>query len=90
MYRGKARIADTETQAKLKVSFFGPFWGDYWIIDLDPEYDWAVVGGPKRRYFWILSRRPALNQEIMGGILARLSDQGYSTDRLLWTLRPDP
>ena len=44
---GRAKVVDTTSNAKLKVSFFGPFWGPYWIIDLDPDYPWAVVGVPK-------------------------------------------
>ncbi len=80
--KGRARIADTETNAKLEVSFFGPFWGDYWIIDLDSDYRWAVVGEPKRKYLWILSRTPTLDQEALDGILERLPDAGYDTGKL--------
>jgi apolipoprotein D and lipocalin family protein len=83
--KGRARVADTETNAKLKVSFFGPFWGNYWIIDLDPDYRWAVVGEPKRKYLWILSRTPTLDQETLDGILERLSDASYDTGKLQWT-----
>jgi apolipoprotein D and lipocalin family protein len=61
---GRAKVVDGETNAKLKVSFFGPFWGDYWIIDLDAEYRWAVVGEPKRKYLWILSRTRSMNDEV--------------------------
>jgi len=85
--KGRAKIADPTTRAKLKVSFFGPFWGDYWIIDLDPEYRWAVVGEPQRKYLWILSRTPALEKETLDGILSRLPAQGYETDRLQWTVQ---
>ena len=56
--KGKAEIVDTVTNAKLKVWFFWPFKGNYWIIDLDEDYQWAVVGEPKRKYLWILSRTP--------------------------------
>ena len=83
--KGRARVVEPETNAKLKVSFFGPFWGDYWIIDLDPDYRWAVVGEPKRKYLWILSRTPALDQETLDGILKRLTASGYGTDKLQWT-----
>lgn len=87
--KGRAKVADPSTNAKLKVSFFGPFWGDYWIIDLDPEYRWAVVGEPKRKYLWILSRTPTLDQDTLDGILSRLPAQGYDTDRLQWTPQPE-
>jgi apolipoprotein D and lipocalin family protein len=53
--KGKAWVVDTNTNAKLKVSFFWPFSGDYWIIDLGSDYDYAVIGHPKRKYLWILS-----------------------------------
>jgi apolipoprotein D and lipocalin family protein len=87
--RGRARVVDAETNARLKVSFFGPFWGDYWILELDPEYRWAVVGEPKRKYLWILSRTPTLGQGTLEGILSRLPEKGYSRERLQWTLQPD-
>ncbi len=81
---GRARVAD-ESGAKLKVSFFGPFEANYWVIDLDPDYEWAVVGEPRRRFLWILSREPALADEIVAGILARVAEQGYDPERLIWT-----
>ena len=87
--RGRAKVVDTTTNAKLKVSFFGPFWGDYWIIDLDPEYRWVVVGEPKRKYLWILSRTPKLDQETLEGILSRLPPKGFDTERLQWTPQID-
>jgi apolipoprotein D and lipocalin family protein len=86
--KGRAKVVDTETNAKLKVSFFGPFWGNYWIIDLDPDYQWAVVGGPKRKYLWILSRTPQMDQELYDEILARLPAMGYDPAGLNKTLQP--
>jgi apolipoprotein D and lipocalin family protein len=86
--KGRAKIVDTESNAKLKVSFFGPFWGPYWIIDLDENYQWAVVGVPDRRYLWILSRTPQMDEKIYSGILDRLVDQGYDPSRLNKTLQP--
>ena len=85
---GRARVVDTTTNAKLKVSFFGPFWGDYWIIDLDPDYQWAVVGGPKRKYLWILSRTPQMDPALYDEIVARLPAKGYGPDGLKKTLQP--
>ena len=84
---GTARVVDPESNAKLKVSFFWPFEGDYWIIDLDEEYTWAVVGEPKRRYLWILSRQPSLNEVIYEAILSRLPDKGYDPSLLQKTLQ---
>jgi apolipoprotein D and lipocalin family protein len=62
--KGTAKLADKNGPAsKLRVTFFWPFYGNYWIIDLDPDYQWAVIGEPGRKYFWILSRTPILPQE---------------------------
>jgi apolipoprotein D and lipocalin family protein len=86
---GRARVVDEATNAKLEVSFFGPLWGDYWIIDLDDEgYRYAVVGHPGRDYLWILSREPSLDLEIYERIVARLREQHYDTTRLVRTLQP--
>ena len=87
---GRAKVVDMETNAKLKVSFFGPFWGNYWIIDLDPDYQWAVVGEPKRKYLWILSRNRSMDDETYESILDRLENKGYDPDGLHRTLQPDP
>ena len=87
---GRAKVVDTDSNAKLKVSFFGPFWGKYWIIDLDPDYQWAVVGEPKRKYLWILSRTPSMDEHIYERILARLPNKGYDPDGLQRTLQPGP
>jgi len=86
--RGRARIVDRQTNAKLKVSFFWPFWGDYWIIDLDPEYRYAVVGHPSRKYLWILSRTRSMDPLVYSGILERLTAQGYDVAKLRVTLQP--
>jgi len=86
--RGRARIVDRQTNAKLKVTFFWPFWGDYWIIDLDPEYRYAVVGHPGRKYLWILCRTRTMDPLVYSGILERLTAQGYDVARLQVTLQP--
>jgi len=85
--RGRARVVDRSTNAKLKVSFFWPFWGDYWIIDLGRDYEYAVVGHPNRKYLWILSRTPTMEAAVYDGILERLRAQGYDTSRLSRTLQ---
>jgi apolipoprotein D and lipocalin family protein len=88
--KGRAKIVDPTTNAKLKVSFFGPFWGPYWIIDLDPDYQWAVVGVPSRKYLWILSRSPRIDTALYDEILARLPAKGYDPAGLNRTLQPEP
>lgn len=87
---GLARVVDTKTNAKLEVSFFRPFWGDYWIIDLGDNYEYAVVGHPGRDYLWILSRTPQMEEVVYNGIVRRLKDKQYSLDRLQKTVQPKP
>jgi apolipoprotein D and lipocalin family protein len=81
--KGKAWVVDRQTNAKLKVRFFWPFSGDYWIIDLGKNYEYAVVGEPDRDYLWILSRRPEIEDETYRAILARLEVQGYDPAKLI-------
>jgi apolipoprotein D and lipocalin family protein len=88
--QGRARVADTSTNAKLQVSFFWPFWGDYWVIDLGPDYEYAVVGHPSRDYLWVLGRAPTMDAAVYEGILGRLRVQGYELARLERTLQPVP
>ncbi len=85
---GRARVVDAATGAKLEVSFFRPFWGDYWIVDLGPNYEYAVVGHPGRDYLWILSRAPSMDAAVYLAIVTRLEQQGYDTSRLEKTLQP--
>ncbi|MFA6032525.1 MAG: lipocalin family protein [Myxococcota bacterium] len=80
---GKAWVTDKETGAKLKVMFVWPFSGKYWVIDLGTEYEYAVVGEPKRNYLWILSRTPAMDPAVYNGLLERLKAQGYDTSKLI-------
>ena len=81
--RGRAWVVDKTSNARLKVSFFWPFRGDYWIIDLGREYEYAVVGTPNRRYLWILSRTPEIHPDILAKILQNVEKQGYVLDKLL-------
>ena len=76
------------SDAKLEVQFFWPFHGAYWVIDLDPDYRWAVVGHPSREYLWILSRTPQMDEATYQGILSRLRAQSYDVTKLLRTLQP--
>lgn len=80
--RGVARVVDPASQARLKVSLVSvlgwrPFWGDYWIIGLDPDYRWAVVGEPRRRFGWILARSRSLDPSSLERIEAILAGSGY-------------
>jgi apolipoprotein D and lipocalin family protein len=86
--KGKARVVDKKTNSKLEVSFvsilgFNLFWGDYWIIGLDENYKYAVIGSPGRKYGWILSRTPEMSQSDLDEAYNILSEQGYDTDRFV-------
>lgn len=86
--QGPARTAKAkawsrhESGSRYDVSFFRPFKAPYWIIDLDPEYRWAAIGHPERKYLWILAREKALPPETEAALLARLQALGYDTARL--------
>ena len=85
---GSATVADKATNAKLSVSFFWPFSGDYWVIGLADDYSWALVGEPSGRYLWILARTPQITPELRADLLAKLQAQGYNTNALTWTPQP--
>ena len=86
--RGRARIADEVTNAKLEVSFFGPFWGDYWILDLTSDYSRSIVGEPSGRYLWILSRTPTISENSLQEVISKLQALGYETSALYFTKQP--
>ncbi|NMM75321.1 lipocalin [Acidovorax sp. SRB_14] len=81
---GKARFLGDPTQAALKVSFFGPFYGGYHVVALDPEYQWAMVVGSSLDYFWILSRTPTLPEGIKNQLLARTRALGVDENQVRW------
>lgn len=81
---GTARVVDPATNAKLKVTFFWPFRGDFWILELGKEYEYTVVGEPGRRYLWILSRTPEMDAAKLAGVLSRLPALGFDTGRLIF------
>jgi apolipoprotein D and lipocalin family protein len=88
--KGVARVIDTETNAKLQVSFVrffcrNWFWGDYWIIGLDEDYQWAIVGHPNRSYGWILARTPELSTETLDTCHSILQEQGYEPAKFVKT-----
>ena len=85
--KGTARVNDENTNAKLRVSFFWPFSGDYWIIDLGKDYEYAVVGHPDRTYLWLLSRTKKMDETLYHDILGRLTAQGYDTTKLIRTVQ---
>lgn len=81
---GRARIVDEVSNAHLQVSFFGPFWGDYQILDVDEE-SYSLVGNDSRKYLWILAREPELDDETLDRLLDQAWEQGFDVDALHWT-----
>jgi apolipoprotein D and lipocalin family protein len=80
--KGKAWIVDTATNAKLKVSFFWPFAGNYWILELGKDYEYVVVGDESRKYLWILSRTPQMDEAVYNELLKRVQEKGFDISKL--------
>lgn len=75
--KGVAWVPDKNSPGKLKVQFFWPFSGNYWIMDLDKEYKWVLVGDPSLKYLWILAREKKLDETIYQMLLRKAVDNGY-------------
>lgn len=83
--RGRAFVDKNSGNAKLKVQFFWPLRAKYWIIDLADDYSYAVVSHPNKKYLWILSRTPKMNEQTYGQILGRLKEKGFDLSKLKLT-----
>lgn len=83
--KGKAFVVENTGNAKLKVQFFWPFKGDYWIIDLADDYSYAVVSNPNKKYLWILSRTSKMDAAVYQQIIARLKEKGFDLTNLKMT-----
>ena len=82
---GKAYFTEDDSIGKLKVSFFGPFYGDYIVFDLDmPGYDHAYVSGGSTKYLWMLSRTPNISETRKADFIQKSTALGYDTDTLIW------
>lgn len=81
--KGVAWIPDKNSPAKLKVQFFWPFSGDYWIMDLDKDYRYVLIGEPSRRYLWILSRVKTMDEETYDKLLQKAVESGYDVDPII-------
>lgn len=87
---GWAKIADPSTNAKLKITFFWPFFGNYWVLELGSHYEYSVVGEPGRNYLWILSRTPQMSAAQYREITARLAAKGYDAGKLMRVTQTAP
>lgn len=79
---GKAKIVAGSSNAKLRVSFFGPFYGDYWVLDRAEDYSWSIVGEPSGRYLWLLHRQPSPGLDVVDQMKARAAELGYDVGLL--------
>jgi apolipoprotein D and lipocalin family protein len=79
---GKAFVKKNSNNAKLSVQFFWPFKGDYWIIALGDQYQYAMVGHPNRKYLWILNRERTMPEETLKGLLEKAASLGFDTDKV--------
>lgn len=84
---GKAKT--TETPGKLKVSFFLFFYSDYNILELDPGYQWVLIGSSTPDYLWILSRSPHMDIDLFNSIVEKAKKRGYKTDKLIRVLQKE-
>ncbi len=76
--QGDAKVVDGSGNAKLKVSFFGPFYfGDYWVLDHADDYSWSIVGEPSGKYLWILTRQAHPSDATRDSLVARAKTLGY-------------
>jgi apolipoprotein D and lipocalin family protein len=83
--KGRAKVVDKNSGAKLKVTFFWPFYGDYWIINLGKDYEYTVVGTPNRKYLWILSRTPHMDDNVFSQLIDSAKSQGFDVENLIKT-----
>lgn len=81
---GKARRPNVNEQGKLEVAFFANFYADYYVLELAPDYRYALVGSKTDRYLWILSRTPQMEQVDIDFLLKRAKERGYNVDKLIW------
>lgn len=81
---GKAKFAGEKNEGKLKVSFFGPFYGAYNIVALDDDYQYALIVSNSLSYLWILSRTPSIPDEVKADYLKKATEMGFDVDALIW------
>lgn len=81
---GRALFNGDVQTASLRVSFFGPFYGGYHVVELDPNYRWAMIVGNDRDYLWILAREKVLPEAVKVQLLNKARSLGFATDKLIW------
>ena len=86
--KGRATVADRQSKSKLKVSFFWPFTGDYYILEVGNGYEYALVGDPSREHLWVLSRTPQMELQLLHNLVGKAQRLGFDTGRLIYTVQP--
>ncbi len=81
--KGWAKVVDPAVPGKLRVTFFWPFFGDYWVLALDPDYRHVLVGTPNRKYLWILARTPRMEESAYLALVQKAREQGFPVERLV-------
>lgn len=81
---GRARPAGEAGEGKLEVSFFGPFWAKYWVLDRGENYEWSIVGEPEGRYLWVLTRDRELSEAQRAAFERRITELGFRPAELVW------
>ncbi|MDP9960806.1 lipocalin family protein [Chryseobacterium lathyri] len=81
---GEAQFVKNKTEARLKVSFFKPVWAGYNVIDIDEDYQYALVAGSSLKYLWILSRTTTIPESMRQRFIEKAKKIGYNTDELIW------
>ena len=85
---GKAFFVGKSSEGYLKVSFFGPFYGSYVVFELDKEnYQYAFVCGPNTSYLWLLSRRPAVTEDLLARFIKQAQKRGFETEKLIYVIQ---
>ncbi|MDC8774504.1 lipocalin family protein [Roseateles albus] len=74
---GHAKVVEGSANAKLRVTFFWPFYGNYWVLDLDSDYQHVLIGEPSRKYAWVLSRTPQMDEAVLQKLLDRAGELGF-------------
>lgn len=85
---GRALLSDTPGRGELRVTFFPPFYGDYRIVRLDPDYQWAIVTSSNRDYLWLLARTPEISESLRQELVRAMQSMRFDTARLIWP-KPD-
>jgi len=88
--KGHAKIVEASGNAKLRVTFFWPFYGDYWVLSLDPDYRQVLVGEPGRKFAWVLSRTPQMDEATLQALLNRAAELGFDKSAFVRTPQTRP